>query len=381
MRLGPARTQKSCWRRVEAMDSYSEPGGLVEAIWRWLQRMLRFQRALRPHSAAPPEGGSRQPPTAAQVSHSIPFERKIERLQRDPPLYPSEQKKRTAPIDATALANSVASELARVVTGASPPGDVERDARLDPRLSAPADTDTPADENLFQFPAMTPEKQPAADAPAVVIARVVADGEQPLSYPPMEELKAAKLPAGLINALPPLPTLVAACSPEIAEPSKLATAPAIAAPNACPSEPTPPEDDHGASPPPHPPSAHDDEAVSPHLATLAVVNGPTAAPLDLEPRPAAKYTPRLGRSSASIGPVRPLRPAISPEPSGLVSLDAELVMTFNPGEWGITLSFLLHRRTAMPEEITVRLGPDRYNLCAIADDLFEPVAVAQSTSR
>jgi hypothetical protein len=226
---------------------------------------------------------------------------------------------------------------------------------------------------------MTPEKQPAADAPAVVIARVVADDEQPLSFPPMEELKAAKLPAGVINALPPLPTLVAACSPEIAESSKLATAPAIAAPNACPSEPTPPEDDHGARPPPHPRSAQDNEPVSPHLATLALVNGPTAAPLDLEPRPAAKYTPRLGRSPASIGPVRPLRPAISPEPSGLVSLDAELVMTFNPGEWGITLSFLLRRRTAMPEEITVRLGPDRHNLCAIADDLFEPVAVAQST--
>jgi hypothetical protein len=60
-------------------------------------------------------------------------------------------------------------------------------------------------------------------------------------------------------------------------------------------------------------------------------------------------------------------------------LDAELVMSINPGEWGITLSFLLRRRAAIPEEITVRLGPDRYDLCAIAEDLFEPVAVAQST--
>ena len=60
-------------------------------------------------------------------------------------------------------------------------------------------------------------------------------------------------------------------------------------------------------------------------------------------------------------------------------LDAELVMTLNPGEWGITLSFLLRRRTAMAEEITVRLGPDQYDLCAIADDLFEPVAIAQPT--
>jgi hypothetical protein len=64
-------------------------------------------------------------------------------------------------------------------------------------------------------------------------------------------------------------------------------------------------------------------------------------------------------------------------PSQPASLDAELVLTFNPGDWGIVLALLLRRRPGMPEEITVRSGAVRYDLCAIADDLFEPAALAE----
>ena len=150
---------------LRTMESYSGPRGLVEAIWRWLRRMLRPQRPLRPHSAAPPEGGSSQPSDDAQVT---PLKPDIEQPPRDPPVqqpYPGEQGQPTVPIEPTASGNSIVPELAPVV-GASPPADGEPGARSASIIRTGGQLIRSPTRNLFEFPAITPEEQPAADAPA-----------------------------------------------------------------------------------------------------------------------------------------------------------------------------------------------------------------------
>jgi hypothetical protein len=397
----PAESKVPAGRALRMMDSYSEPRGLVEAIWRWLQKILRLPRALPPQS--------RQQPTDGEAARPIIFQREIERPHRDPASqqpHPGTDEQHTVPLDASVSRDVLTPELAPMVGESpghlptpSPPSlpedtmgaqrayedDVERSDAFEPPLSALADTEMPADENLSEVPATAAEQQATERLPAAVSAFVVPAAEEALPSPPTEGLNACdflqgELATHFIIAPPLALTAVAARSPEIAESSELATAPAdasditaLAGALAAPSE-----ADQGDDPPAYLTLSPANDAPSPHLATPALVSEwPTVAPLGPEPRPAAKYTPRLGRSPANIGPVRQSRPESSPEPSGLLLLDAELVITFNPGGWGITLSFLLRRRTAMAEEITVRLGPDQYDLSAIADDLFEPVAIAQ----
>jgi hypothetical protein len=261
---------------LRTMDSCNEPRRVLEAIWRWIQRMLRLPRVLRPHSAPPSATRSSQLPTDAEVARSITSDREIERPHPDTPFhqpYPGEDKQRTVPLDMRASGNAVdiAPERAPALMGESPPAGAEPDARFQPRSSAPADTDKPPDDKLFEFPAITPKEESAAEPPAVIIAPVVQEGEQPLFVPPVEELNPDALATHLINVSPLLPT-PAACSREIAESSKITVAPAngsgvaalageIAAPNAYPSDPTPREEhDQGASPPTHPPSAPANEA-------------------------------------------------------------------------------------------------------------------------
>lgn len=74
--------------------------------------------------------------------------------------------------------------------------------------------------------------------------------------------------------------------------------------------------------------------------------------------------------------MRPSREKNSPAAAAPSTLDAELVVIFQPGGWDISLALLLHRGHAMADEIEVRLGPDSYDLGAISDDLFEPITIA-----
>ena len=96
----------------------------------------------------------------------------------------------------------------------------------------------------------------------------------------------------------------------------------------------------------------------------------------LERRPAAKYRPRLGGRLHEDGIVRTTREKGAPNPVTPGSLDADFVVMFRPGGLGIELALLLRRGQAMADEMTVRLGTDSYDLVAVGDDLFEPIAIA-----
>jgi hypothetical protein len=86
-------------------------------------------------------------------------------------------------------------------------------------------------------------------------------------------------------------------------------------------------------------------------------------------RPISKYRPRLGQR-----PVPSPRPAAAQtgqeQTSG--SLEAILLLTFLPGDWGISLAILLGRADGMPENVEVRVGGATYSLLTIDARLFEP---------
>src|SRR5262249_39133795 len=63
---------------------------------------------------------------------------------------------------------------------------------------------------------------------------------------------------------------------------------------------------------------------------------------------------------------------------GRAMLDAELVLAFQPGGWGIKGSILLRRGPGMPEEIAVSFGSGAHELCGIGDDFYEPLALADT---
>lgn len=99
------------------------------------------------------------------------------------------------------------------------------------------------------------------------------------------------------------------------------------------------------------------------------------------PRPPPKYRARLGQRPAkeTLASTVPRGETPDAEPSE-GTLDAELTLAFQPGGWGITLALLLRRKPGMAEEMRVQLGSDQHDICAIADDLFEPVFISDAAS-
>lgn len=55
------------------------------------------------------------------------------------------------------------------------------------------------------------------------------------------------------------------------------------------------------------------------------------------------------------------------------ALDADLVVFFQPGGWGISISVLLRRGVGGPDEVNVRVDGDSVNVLAIDDTFFEPL--------
>lgn len=96
---------------------------------------------------------------------------------------------------------------------------------------------------------------------------------------------------------------------------------------------------------------------------------------DLEPQAGAsdavsKYRPRLRPRTAP-----PSRPAAvwKEQEQTAATLEAILLLTFLPGNWGVSVSMLLTRADEVPESLEVRVGGTKYSLFAIDDRLFEPV--------
>ena len=85
-----------------------------------------------------------------------------------------------------------------------------------------------------------------------------------------------------------------------------------------------------------------------------------------------RYRPRLRRPPAQA-PSKAAGP--SPEPSQPVAgtLEAGYLLTFLPGEWGLSMSVLMSRIEGMPEVLDVRAGGESYPLEAISDNQFAPI--------
>jgi len=96
-------------------------------------------------------------------------------------------------------------------------------------------------------------------------------------------------------------------------------------------------------------------------------------------RSAPKYRPRLRERSNTSAHTRPT-PDSGAGSSAPGTLQAELLLTFQPGGWGISLSVLLRRAEAMAEEMTVRLADETLDLAALDDQLFEPVLLNDARS-
>lgn len=109
------------------------------------------------------------------------------------------------------------------------------------------------------------------------------------------------------------------------------------------------------------------------IGDAAVNELPTAR----EPRAPGRYRPRLReKSRPAQGPPPAERPPLAERVPEFAALEADLVLTFRPGGWGMDLSLLLRRPEGMPEQIATTLGGKATELSAIDDSLFEPVQLA-----
>ena len=114
-----------------------------------------------------------------------------------------------------------------------------------------------------------------------------------------------------------------------------------------------------------------DGGIAPAPAEELLLPNPTRVP--------SRYRPKLReqpREAAGRAPAAP------PRASGLQpakgSLEADLLLAFQPGGWGIAISLLLRRPDGLPEQITVRLAGETLDLSVIDEGLFEPIPLADA---
>lgn len=92
-------------------------------------------------------------------------------------------------------------------------------------------------------------------------------------------------------------------------------------------------------------------------------------------RPAAKYRPQLGQA------VRTLPRAPSSAPSGgQQAMEADFLLSFHPGDWGLDIAALLRRPAGSPEQLEISDGGKAVALERIDDSLFEPLPISDLAS-
>ncbi|SAL15619.1 hypothetical protein AWB69_00748 [Caballeronia udeis] len=92
-----------------------------------------------------------------------------------------------------------------------------------------------------------------------------------------------------------------------------------------------------------------------------------------EPRQLPAYRPRL-RTRPRTTTTR--SKSMPRKNRGTGGLDADLILTFQPGGWGIAASILLRRPEGMPEQVAIRVGSETISLVAIDDEFFEPLPLS-----
>ncbi|RWQ74183.1 MAG: hypothetical protein EOS85_22170 [Mesorhizobium sp.] len=93
------------------------------------------------------------------------------------------------------------------------------------------------------------------------------------------------------------------------------------------------------------------------------------------PRGPSKYRPQLRERQADASQ-RSRQAVTAPKQFAGGSLEADLRLVFQPGDWGVELSILLSRPESSPDEVDVQLGLETLQLSALDDGLFEPVPLS-----
>jgi hypothetical protein len=124
------------------------------------------------------------------------------------------------------------------------------------------------------------------------------------------------------------------------------------------------------------------DGVEPPAANLGIAPAPAEEPplpnlqrVPSQYRPKLREQPREAAARAPDAAPRPSGPRPAPAPG---SLEADLLLAFQPGGWGIAISLLLRRPDGSPEQITVRLAGAALDLSVIDDGLFEPIPVGDA---
>jgi hypothetical protein len=362
--------------------------GLAAAIWQWLRRML-LRQELQEASAAPPtEEWLERSPAGAEVeaAYQIVAEATVDKTVPDswPPAIIDEPANSPVHANGNPARRAAGIEPARVCLE-----DVERRSRIE-SLSVSTATGSLESQVPVEALAAAAAQPRAACAPSTKPVDEIAEmASSPLSpAPPCLPLAQHRSPAGFQNSSTHGSTECLAEDQETEEP-------AVAVLNNPAAAIMVDETSAQALHPLNGVGAADRESYAqadslalapdswtpdPDLASYPARSNSDASPEKLEPRSVTKYRPRLDRRPHEGGVVRTARgerTSLAPTPG---ALDAELVVMFQPGGWGIELAFLLRRGETMADEIAVRLGPEIYNLYAVSDDLFEPLAIADSAA-
>jgi len=183
----------------------------------------------------------------------------------------------------------------------------------------------------------------------------------------LESSEAAVHSDGLVSVVPPAPQaahhdeVATAASNEAAEPEPEVSLSELVEPTAPISNaPANLKPEHGAN------AESGSVSVEPSSDESADNPPPGAGP----PRPPSRYRPRLRERTA--GPSASSNSSLRGN-AGAGSMDADLMLAFQPGGWGIALSLLLRRSDGMPEETAFRVGGEAIQAVAIDESFFEPL--------
>ena len=92
-------------------------------------------------------------------------------------------------------------------------------------------------------------------------------------------------------------------------------------------------------------------------------------------KPISKYQPNWEKTRAPTKSKGFVAAENSSTEGSVKTPHAEIVVTFNPGRWGINLAYLLRRHRSMPEEVTVSVGTSLQDLRVIDNEFFEDFPV------
>ncbi len=343
----------------------AETSGLTATIWRWLRRIL-----FRPwtHRTAPEKNADEtvresSPPFVVELEQpcvQLDGDASRNAVFREPVSMPPEEGLIHPPVQDNGPTSTGGREE-----------DTEHNGRLE-SLPGPAASDATESGDHSESPSATlAEPLAAAPFPATEVLDELVEHARTASIPSAATLDATVSPSPETHRNPieggnATASDIATCTPEDDEiDSPAATLLASGAEGEAGATLTPDQHESGAA----------DDAPNSDLSPIPDVSVPSSLSQTSEPRLPARYRPRLNQRGRAGTGVRTARAENTPVPETSGTLDAELVVMYRPGQWGIDLALLLRRGQAMAEELAIRLGPEAYDLCAISDDLFEPIAI------